>query len=282
MVRKQTSVPEAPPEVLVSREEAAAKITERIDLGLKIMATPIGSATDSEAMQSAYYKWDEYNQELLTRFFSTPALAREYLGFFHVEIDDSFIANAQNIADAIRFRNDRLDSIRNRLELIPVAAGVKALAPKPASRPSSKKVFVVHGQDEGAKQTAARFLEKLGLEAIILHEQVTKSMTIIEKLEHYSDVNFAVVLLTADDVGTIRTDAGNLQPRARQNVILELGFFVGKLGRQHVCALQCDPIELPSDFLGVGYIPMDSHGAWRYTLAKELKAVGFSIDMNEI
>jgi predicted nucleotide-binding protein len=105
------------------------------------------------------------------------------------------------------------------------------------TKSSPGKVFLVHGRDDAARETVARFLERLGLEAVILHAQATRGRTFIEKLEHYSGADCAVVLLTPDDVGALKTDAAKLQPRARQNVVLELGYFVALLGRDHVCAL---------------------------------------------
>lgn len=135
---------------------------------------------------------------------------------------------------------------------------------------SSRRVFVVHGHDNEAKETTARFLEKLGLEATILHEQPNAGRTIIEKFEVYSgDVAFAVILLTGDDVGSA-AGAPSLQKRARQNVILELGYFIGRLGRPRVCALHRGDIELPSDYQGVLYIQFDASGAWKTKLAQEL------------
>lgn len=143
----------------------------------------------------------------------------------------------------------------------------------------TNKVFVVHGHDEGAKESVARFLEKVGVEAVILHEKATEGRTLIEKLEHYSSVDFAVILLTADDVGGAK-GSDTLQARARQNVVLELGYFFGKLGRGHVCALYKGSLELPSDVIGVGYVPLDDAGGWRLSLGRELRAAGFTIDMN--
>jgi predicted nucleotide-binding protein len=138
-------------------------------------------------------------------------------------------------------------------------------------------VFLVHGQDESAKQTTARFLERVGAVPIILHEQASRGGTIMEKLEQHSDVGFAVVLLTPDDVGRSKVDT-TLRDRARQNVILELGFFVGSLGRKHVCALHKGEIELPSDFVGVVFVQMDERGAWKIELARELSSAGLSIN----
>jgi predicted nucleotide-binding protein len=145
----------------------------------------------------------------------------------------------------------------------------------------SRKVFVVHGRDNAAKESTARFLEKLRLQAVILHEQPSSGRTIIEKFENYSeDVGFAVVLLTPDDIGGINAKAHELNPRARQNVILELGYFIGRLGRTNVCALYKGGIELPSDYQGVVYIEMDDHDAWKTKLAQELVQAKVPIDLS--
>lgn len=156
---------------------------------------------------------------------------------------------------------------------------------KDATVTNSRKVFVVHGHDQAAKEAVARFLERLELEAVILHEQANRGRTIIEKFEaHSEEVAFAVVLLTPDDLGAATEPDGNgqsdMKKRARQNVVFELGYFIGKLTRRRVCALYVDGVELPSDMKGVLYIPYDHTGAWRMALAKEIKAAGIEVDLN--
>lgn len=146
--------------------------------------------------------------------------------------------------------------------------------------PFSRKIFIVHGHDDGARETVARFLERIGLEAIILHEQANQGRTIIEKVVAHSDVGFAVVLLTPDDEGCAK--GGKPEPRARQNVLLELGYFIGRLGRDKVCALKRGTLEIPSDFAGVVWETMDSNGGWKQALARELEAAGHSIDWNKV
>lgn len=146
---------------------------------------------------------------------------------------------------------------------------------------SNNKVFIVHGHDENTLNKVARLIEQLGLEAIILHEQANKGKTIIEKIEAHSDVGFAVVLLTPDDLGKAHS-AEDLLPRARQNVILELGYFMGKIGRERVCALKTDNLEIPSDYIGVVWTNLDPAGAWKFLLAKELKEVGYSINTSKL
>lgn len=144
------------------------------------------------------------------------------------------------------------------------------------------RVFIVHGHDESAQNKAARFVEKLGFEAIILHEKASSGRTIIEKIEHYSDVGFAIVLYTPDDVGSVKSEPDNLNVRARQNVVFEHGYLIGKLGRQNVSALVDGKLELPNDISGVVYIALDEGSAWQLQLAKEMKQSGYQIDMNKL
>jgi len=151
---------------------------------------------------------------------------------------------------------------------------------KPATT-GGRGVFVVHGRDQGVKHEVARFLERLGLKPIILHEQPSKGRTIIEKFEDYSDVAYAVVLLTADDIGKLASEETEPRPRARQNVVFELGFFIGNLGRKRVCTLYQEGLELPSDYKGVVYVPLDPRGAWKLQLGGELKAAGLEVDMDK-
>ncbi len=146
-----------------------------------------------------------------------------------------------------------------------------------------KRVFVVHGRDEGTKQTVARFLENNRLKPVILGEQPDEGLTIIEKFEkHAQNVGFAVVLLTPDDVGALQGEENDLKPRARQNVILELGYFIGCLGRNRVCALLKGDLEKPSDYHGVIYIQMDDHEGWQKQLVRNLTAVGFNVDADKV
>ncbi len=143
------------------------------------------------------------------------------------------------------------------------------------------KVFIVHGRDDLAKTEAARFIEKLGLSAIILHEQVSSGKTIIEKIEAHTNVGFAIVLYTpCDSGGLVGVKDQNL--RARQNVVFEHGYLIGKLGRHNVCALVKGNVETPNDISGVVYVPLDDFGAWNLAVAKELRDAGYTFDMNKI
>lgn len=143
------------------------------------------------------------------------------------------------------------------------------VTPLNSVEPPSNTIFIVHGRDDTAKMEVARLVERAGLEAIILHEQANGGRTIIQKFEdHGSAAGFAVVIMTPDDVG-------GLQPRARQNVIGEMFWFAGRLGRERVCALKRGAIEVPTDFAGVGYVDMDISGAWKKDVLRELEHAGY-------
>ena len=155
----------------------------------------------------------------------------------------------------------------------------RKVKPKPLDK---NKVFIVYGHDEAAQEKAARFVEKHGLEAIILHEKPSSGRTIIEKIEDYSDVGFAIALYTPDDVGNVKDKAEGLTGRARQNVVFEHGYLMGKLGRENVVALVDGVVELPNDISGVVYIEMDKGSAWKQKLMKEMQQSGYNIDMNDL
>ncbi|MEK2600040.1 nucleotide-binding protein [Burkholderia arboris] len=177
------------------------------------------------------------------------------------------------LQEAQRVLNEDLADAQHEAAALPAPAATKATS-------LSRRVFVVHGHDGEARETVARYLHALGFEPVILHEQANQGRTVIEKIEAESDVKFAVVLLTPDDVGrSVKDD--ELKPRARQNVLLELGYFIGKLGRDKVCALKRGTVDIPSDFAGVVWENMDDGGGWRLALARELKAAGHEVDLNK-
>jgi hypothetical protein len=172
---------------------------------------------------------------------------------------------------------------------------------------NSNKIFIVHGHNDEIKDHVAKFLRSLYLDPIILHLQASLGKTIIEKVEHYSDVGYAVILLTEDDLGCTlgppevipMKDTGGLfskkesgvrigrgwgkqRARARQNVIFEFGYFIGKLGRCKVAALCQEGIERPSDIDGLVYISLDRGENWKAALKKEIEAAGIKTGQNTL
>jgi predicted nucleotide-binding protein len=181
-------------------------------------------------------------------------------------------------------RYDREDFDRQKTIIISALSACLRITPKENKEQIATeeldltKVFIVHGHDDALKNEVARYIEKFGLTSIILHEQPSSGNTIIEKIEENSNVGFGIVLYTPCDIGAKGEESANLLPRARQNVVFEHGFLIGKIGRRNVCALVKGNIEKPNDISGVVYI--STEGEWKIAIAKELRNSGYAIDMN--
>lgn len=250
----------------------------------------VNSIPELQKLQSfspEFNKWKRNTQVALERTFGNGA---NHLGDFNAvsyslsvasssttdwEFQEAYINGLEN-AKSI------LESMIEEIEEYWEDDDIQAMtddASRDDKRTKTKDVFIIHGRDEGTKESVARFIEKLGLKPVILHEQSNQGRTVIEKFENNaSQVAFALVLLTPDDEGSISGEE-KYKPRARQNVIFELGFFMGKIGRNRVCALRKGNTEIPSDYHGVVYIPLDNTD-WRSQLIKELKTAGLEINAN--
>ena len=193
---------------------------------------------------------------------------------YPVRRDNMYVEGLDSAASVLESMIDEIEEYWEEEPQTPPSSAVRE-----NERTNTKEVFVIHGRDNEAKETVARFLTKLELTPVILHEQPNQGRTIIEKFEQHAQVGFAVALLTPDDVGALQDNSDDLNPRARQNVVFELGYFLGRLGRERVCALTKGNVELPSDYDGVVYISLDD-GGWKMDLIRELKNVGFEVDAN--
>jgi predicted nucleotide-binding protein len=257
-----------------SLEPAVTELTQGLDLDAFLEE---GASNEGSMVGSATLAWPESDREilglqylLLQRFGEDPdALTQFGHTFFYSGSKIIASIHAATREVIIPFARDFEAFVMNR-----TATGTRGTK----RTGSANKVFIVHGHDEGAREMVARYVERLGFEAIILHEQANRGRTIIEKVEGEADVGFAVVLLTPDDTGCVK--GGTPAPRARQNVLLELGYFIGLLGRERVCALKRGDLEFPSDFVGTAWVAMDSGTGWKLELARELKAAGYNVDLN--
>ncbi len=197
----------------------------------------------------------------------------------------AYLKREDIVSDKDEYTTDITRRIFKECRSLLQGATSKSEAPtvtKPKTPMDKSKVFIVHGHDGEAKQAVARFVEKIGLEAIILHEQANSGKTIIEKIEANSNVGFGIVLYTPCDEGRPKGEEDQLKPRARQNVVFEHGYLIGKIGRKNVCALVKGDIEKPNDISGVVYIKMDEADSWKYAVGKEMKACGYDVDLNKI
>ena len=258
--------------LLVSQQEAERRLKVSLQRGYDLIS--LGNSdmvTDWNAHIEKCFSWADLTIEMLSATIDDPPFVNEIKSVKEGALKHSF---PQALA--------KLEIILDRVNLGLISDLTTAPSDILEYALSMRRVFLVHGHDEAAKESVARFIEKLELQGIILHEQPNAGRTIIEKIEEHSNVGFAIILLTPDDIGASKDKPGETQPRARQNVILELGYFMGKLGRGSVCALYKEGVEIPSDYQGVLYIPMDTAGAWKMTLAKEIKNAGINVDLNKL
>jgi predicted nucleotide-binding protein len=233
--------------------------------------------------------WEQNVKLVLTDFYGAPSPfsdAFESIWFTpgsyypRQPLSDFVNARRRGLSEAEGFLRSRIGDIEETLAETPqVPLPVVSIEAQVTAANSS--IFVVHGHDTGTKEMVARFLGKLGLKPIILHEQADMGRTLIEKFEHHSaEASCAVVLLTPDDIGSAR-DGAKEEQRARQNVVLELGFFVGKLGRNRTFALTTPGVVLPSDLQGLIYSDLGVSD-WTIKLARELKAAGVEFDTSKL
>lgn len=268
------------PQLLIPRDLASQRLGERINLGSLLAERNIQGSLDLREAESERREWSQYNYDLLRWMFSNAYYADEYAGFgggvFVSNQDLSYYI--EEYREDVRNKISRLRSIRNRLELI--LETEDKLGQTDAR--DMQRVFLVHGHDHGVRDSVARFVEKLDLDTVILQERPNRGRTLMEKFEQEaSQVGFAIVLMTPDDLGASKIAANDMQTRARQNVIFELGYFAGKLGRGKVCMLSKGEIEIPSDLAGVVYVSLDS-GEWKSELAREMKAAGLEFDFDSM
>jgi predicted nucleotide-binding protein len=289
MARTTTKAPLIfPQKVLTSDqiERGIARLQDRINelMAFDLGSVPKGPSAELTAMSAAISDTLERcfgeNTSAAGRFVS--AITRQFRPVAvgpNYPLQHHYQEGAQtNIARSVALLQEAQRTLREDLadvEHMPV------LPSRPTTKPTNK-VFVVHGHDETAKEGLARFLEKMELEAVILHEQPNQGRTIIEKFEEYAgQVGFAVVLLTPDDLGGSKIDTSQ-NARARQNVVFELGYFAGKLGRGKACLLRKGDVEIPFDLYGVIYTELDPAEGWKVKLVKEMKAAGLAFDANKV
>lgn len=243
--------------LLLRQEDAARQIGEQIKKGLHIVSllptvhiAPHDLHPDAplSKLEPEREKWAKYTVHLLTTLFDNDSVAGEF-GETRFKFSEYGGSPNEQFEKWMKAKIVRLESIRDRLSFFHLAEKpvLTTTAPAPA-KPPSRDIFVVHGHDNEAKQAVARVIEKLNLHAVILHEKPDRGKTVIEKFEHHSNVGFAVVLLTPDDIGYPKDTPSEAKPRARQNVVLELGYFIGILGRSNVCPLLKGDVEIPNDY----------------------------------
>lgn len=272
-----------PPEKLPSSVAPAKGIEllqRQIDSGRQLL----GEQTLSEHTFTA---WTDFSEQCVIRAFGKNSdrhrsfrNAGPWGGFAIGSYDEEPSSELVEYRDRLKDKVANLESSIAVLKLDLELAGESSTnatptIPPPEMHPTD--VFLVHGHDHKARSEVARFVEKLGVNVIILDEKPSRGRTIPEQLEAHSNVGFAIVLLTPDDRGgSVSSSVEEYEPRARQNVLIELGYFWGLLGRDRVCALYVEGVDVPSDFKGVLFTPLDPHDGWKLKLFRELSAAGIN------
>lgn len=282
---------EIPTELTKSTDEFKAQLESRISIGKELLAKNLDSDSELAIQSQEYSKWNDYNFELLRQSFNKTdneyAFSYNQVGHWSGMLVSSTIYERRNpredyskLKQKISEKVEELERLFNKASLLKSSVAVNNIIKSSNRNVDLESVFIVHGHDDLAKTEVARFLEKLKLKAIILHEQASSGSTIIEKIEKHTDVGFGIVLYTPCDLGAKSGNENNLKSRARQNVVFEHGYLIGKIGRRNVCALVKGDIETPNDISGVVYVNMDN--SWKWQVAKELRESGYTIDMNLI
>jgi len=296
MANRRTAgrVPDPTPSRLKkSREEASIRLADRITAGNALLARRVNTREEYDDLCRDEKRWHETNRRLLESLFNGGQLLREYEDQQHSPYDGAFDETIPQFIKTekkiIQRLITKLEAIRDGLQYMEEPQPAQVTFPRPDILPQKDvpKVFLVHGRDVPAAHSVARVLDKIGLNPIILKEQAHAGRTIIQKFQEHADVHFAVILLTADDVGGLRedyeSDSKSLKSRARQNVILELGYFLGLFRGKNFCLLLEKDVELPSDLDGLGWHRFDPNGTeWIARLGKELQAGQIQIDMQAL
>lgn len=233
-----------------------------------------------DAFSPAFKAWKSKTERFLINYFGKESY--EVSHFNAVEFKFSMHAPGRTAADYFQKCQNGLEECKGVFETYLHEMENEEQSPEKLliskNVRSFQKVFIIHGHDHALKQEVARIIEKQGIEAVILSEQANGGKTIIEKIEENSDVGAAICLFTGDDYGRAK-DATSENLRARQNVVFEAGYFMGKLGRGNVILIASPDIEIPSDLQGVVYTNKDM---WQTDVLRELKAIGYNVDFNKL
>lgn len=271
------------------RKEEIIKPTLDPEKAKELFKRQIGKINDQLKLQyddPEVDSWDNFTEQLIIQAFGKPhgnlnafynakhagpiwmGMPDEALQNNHVKGRENLRKLLEGFIDQLELFNSNRQMEQEKIDTTVSRSSIK-----------SRKIFIVHGHDDKSKTELTLILTKLGFDPIILHEQANVGMTVIEKLEKNSDVGYAFILLTPDDLGKKKGDSSDL-PRARQNVVFEFGLFIGKLGRGNVCCLYTGNVELPSDLQGIVYVPFEtSVNEVQLDIVKELRAIGYEINL---
>ena len=262
-------------------------LAEAQRVGEELLASPPANPDAVRIFRELYLSWEGKTSAVLENGFKVS-------GFLTTSPKDEFTGTAVSLLDlkiasttipwerlpeVLADIQEKLRVLRAVEDRLDVYAATET-RPVPHSTSPTAPIFLVHGHDIARRELVRRFLETVtDRDVVVLADQPNRGQDILGKLlVHAQQAVFAVVLLTPDDEGG-ESGKEKRASRARQNVVFELGMFIGLLGRDRVAALNDPAVELPTDFSGVAYIPIDGD-SWQIELARELKAAGISVSLD--
>lgn len=249
-------------------EKADDLIEEKLVKGETLLKIKIKNIQQWKSAEIKFKNWNSENYELLKSIFKNNKVAKDYsstawsIGSIFVS-DLKLSEKTNKLYKDIQEKLDKLNSIK-------LSLGIFKIKTETGKRDNSKRLFFIHGTNCSTKTSVINYLKDLGLEPIVLQEFIAGGKTLIDEILTRSEVKFAIVLLTPDNVGGYQPE--KLKFRADQNVILELGIFVGLLGRKNVCGLYTRDLQLPEDYHGFEYTEIDRSGKWQKEVFQELKS----------
>ncbi len=261
-----------------TREPSQNLLTERIKAGRELLQRSAAPDLDTESLLNLWTEFNHWrnNNRIWLGNHLGREVRREYEEILNTwrDSNDVFL-KTELMANALPWEISTLESIRDRLPSLLSAHEAKSFGSRASH---DAPIFIVHGIDTlRAESVAHTVASATGRETIILHDQPNSGRTLIEKFEeHAAAVSYAIIVLTADDKGS-RADETGARPRGQQNVILEMGYFYGLIGRDRVSVLLRPGVEKPSDMDGIVYITFDDNRAWKTELLRELKHAGFDV-----
>jgi predicted nucleotide-binding protein len=268
---------------------SASLLTEQIRCGQQLGLGCIERPEQLAQQRRIYTTWCAITADILRSIYSHDGPCQDFLQEEPAGAGGGPWSGTQTLAaEAAAYRVQverkigKLEALVRRIGELGVEAAEDA---QKKSAAISRRVLIVHGQDAGLQEQVVRLLTLVGLEPLVLHDQATQGRFVLQAFDGQTDMGFAVVVLTPDDVGASALRYGKdkqVAPRAEQNVVFELGFLVAKLKPSRVLVLHKPGVEVPGDCLGVLCVPADGFGGWRMRLAKELRGAGYAIDLDKL
>lgn len=249
--------------------DAADEIRDMIEKGRVLQNSVIEFEKDLEQSKVGYYSWSKENEEHLRRIFATDDEAKRYKENFALVLKRKIYLSdmVKDFRELVKSKVKHLEAIVNRLTIVTdIDFDIHHDEISYLSSTDNKAV-VLHGSKK-IRDFVAKVLEENQMEAVVLKDK----SGVIDDFDNHEDAHHFIVILSNDDIGAAKSKINNLKPRARQNVILELGYILGKIGSGKVIILYENDVEIPSVLRGVTTLKLTGK-SWQKKLAREIQKV---------